>query len=258
MDAERDPVDAEFDQYADEYDVALERGLSVTGEGRLWYARERLAWVRRRLNAEGVAAGRILDFGCGDGSTTPEFFAQLDAAELVGVDVSPRSVARATALHGSNRARFASPPDAARNAGPFDLAYCNGVFHHIPLADRLGAVRLVHDALRVGGHFAFWENNPWNPGTRWIMSRVSFDRDAITLSPPEARRLLRAGGFHVVCTEFRFFVPRSLAPLRALEPSIARVPLGGQYLVWCRKISGGPAAESASKSSPAPSARPAR
>jgi len=38
-------------------------------------------------------------------------------------------------------------------------------------------------------------NNPWNPGTRYVMSRCEFDEDAITLSPPQCRKLLRSSGF---------------------------------------------------------------
>jgi hypothetical protein len=69
------------------------------------------------------------------------------------------------------------------------------------------------------------------------MSRVSFDKDAITITPPEARAMLKAGGFEIMDTSSRFYFPRALAMLRGLEPALARLPLGGQYLVWCRRAS---------------------
>jgi len=53
-------------------------------------------------------------------------------------------------------------------------------------------------ALKPGGLFAFWENNPWNPGTRIVMSRIPFDRDAEIISPPAAKRLLRRAGFSIL------------------------------------------------------------
>jgi len=152
----------------------------------------------------------------------------------VGSDTSLASLDVARRTWSTRPARFVAPDDVAA-LGPFDTAFCNGVFHHIPPAERLSAVRAVRDALAPGGVFAFWENNPWNPGTRWVMSRIEFDRDAITLSPPEARRLLRAGGFEVVRTDSLFWFPRLLAALRPLEPLLARIPLGGQYLVLCRR-----------------------
>ena len=248
-----------FDAVADNYDEELDRGLSVTGDGIEYYARERIAWVRHCLDREGTAVRRVLDFGCGVGRATPLLLDLLGAAEVIGVDVSARSLARAREQYGSSQARFMAPDDALA-VGPFDLAFANGVFHHIPPAERAAAVRLVWQVLRPGGIFAFWENNPWNPGTRYIMSRVSFDKDAITITPPEARGMLRAGGFEVRHTTSRFYFPRALAALRFIETALSDLPLGGQYLVWCRKPSGAPAAGSGDRSSPAPSearARPA-
>ena len=176
----------------------------------------------------------MLDFGCGTGSATPWLREVLGAGRVVGVDVSEGSLRVARRDHGSPRADFRRL-DRYAPAGELDAAFCNGVFHHIPPGERAAAVAYVHRALRPGGVFAFWENNPWNPGTRYIMSRVPFDRDAVTLTPPEARRLLRGGGFRVLRTDFLFVFPRALGWLRPLEPVLASLPLGGQYLVLCRK-----------------------
>jgi SAM-dependent methyltransferase len=233
----------EFDGVADNYDEELDRGLSITGDGVEYYARERLSWVRRFLDREGAVVRRVLDFGCGVGYATPLLLDRVGAAEVIGVDVSARSLALARERYGSERARFMAPDDAV-SAGPFDLAFTNGVFHHIPPAERPGALRLIFNALEPGGIFAFWENNPWNPGTRYIMSRVSFDKDAITMTPPEARAMLKAAGFEVEHTTSRFYFPRALSALRFIETGLAYLPLGGQYLVWCRKPSGAPTAGS--------------
>jgi SAM-dependent methyltransferase len=119
--------------------------------------------------------------------------------------------------------------------GEIDLAFCNGVFHHIPPAERAAAVAYLRAALRPGGVFALWENNPWNPGTRMVMRRIPFDRDAQTLSAPAARRLLRAGGFEIERTDFLFVFPRALRMLRPLERRLASAPLGAQYVVIARK-----------------------
>jgi SAM-dependent methyltransferase len=128
-----------------------------------------------------------------------------------------------------------STPEHFPAAGEIDLVFCNGVFHHIPLDQRGRAMRYIFDSLRPGGIFAFWENNPWNPGTRYVMSRIPFDRDAITLSPPAARRLARASGLEVMMTRFLFYFPKSLSWLRWMEPALATTPLGGQYVVLCGK-----------------------
>ena len=105
----------------------------------------------------------------------------------------------------------------------------------IPEADRVTAISFVHEALRPGGFFALWENNPWNPGTRYVMHRNEFDKDATMLAPPKARHLLLAGGFEVVSTDFLFIFPKALRWLRGIEPAVSRLPFGGQYQILCRK-----------------------
>jgi SAM-dependent methyltransferase len=119
--------------------------------------------------------------------------------------------------------------------GNVDLVYCNGVFHHIPVAERKAAMRFIWRSLKPGGYFAFWENNPWNPGTRYIMNRVPFDRDAVMLSANQARELLRSAGFHVERTDYLFVFPRVLRKLRWIESHVSSLPFGAQYLVLSRK-----------------------
>lgn len=223
-----------FDQFDTSYEVALARGVSATGEAAEFFLRERVAWFADMLRQRSIVAPRVLDFGCGTGNAAQFLLTLPGAREVLGIDVSDGLLARARAEYGSSQIRFASV-GSHRTDGTYDAAYCNGVFHHIPLTERAGAVAVVYDSLRSGGLFAFWENNPWNPGTRYVMSRIEFDRDAITLSPPEARRLLAAEGFEVLGTTFRFFFPRSLRVFRRTEPLLSRIPLGGQYQVLCRK-----------------------
>ena len=224
---------SEFDEFAKNYDEALAMGLSLTGESKDYYASGRVAWLAKRLAARGQVVRSVMDFGCGTGSGVPFLLDGLGAQRVHGVDVSAASLETARAEHTRDGVTFAM---IEAPIGPtFDLAFCNGVFHHIPVADRHHAAAYVHDALVPGGLFALWENNPWNPGTRYIMSRVPFDRDAITLTPPETRRLLQDAGFDILRTDFLFLFPRALRALRPLERLVASLPLGGQYLTLARK-----------------------
>jgi SAM-dependent methyltransferase len=224
---------SDFDIYAQNYDEALALGLSFTGETKDYYAAGRVAWLAKRLAARKRAVRTVMDFGCGTGSGVPYLFDGLGARLVHGVDVSAASLETARETHTRDGATFALIEE---RIGPtFDLAFCNGVFHHIPVAERDDAAAYVHDALLPGGKFALWENNPWNLGTRYIMSRVPFDRDAIMMSPPKTRRLLRDAGFDIVRTDYLFIFPRLLRALRPLERALSPFPLGGQYLVLARK-----------------------
>lgn len=226
--------ETDFDGYSEDYDSALAESLAATGEDKHFFARGRIAWVAKCLETLKVQPLAAMDFGCGIGSATPYLLELLKVESVLGIDASVRCLEVAKQTWASGRIRFALF-DQYQPSREIDLAYTNGVFHHIPEAKRPSAINLIYRGLRPGGLFAFWENNPWNPGTRYVMSRCEFDRDARTLAPPKARSLLQAGGFEVISTDFLFIFPRALRLLRGIEPLVSRLPLGGQYQVLCRK-----------------------
>jgi SAM-dependent methyltransferase len=224
-----------FDDYADSYDRALDAALAVAGESREYFAEQRIKWLKRCLTDLDETPRSLLDFGCGDGSSTPLLQQHLLADSAVGVDVSPKSLELARKKFASERIRYTLTESFA-GSGQIDLAYCNGVFHHIQPQHRSAALAVIHSSLRPGGIFSFWENNPWSPATRYVMSRCIFDRDAIMLSPTAAKALLRENGFDTIRTDFRFIFPHALRVFRKLEDFVFRLPLGGQYQILCRKI----------------------
>ncbi len=228
------PTEPEFDEFASDYQAALQKGLCLTGEDSAYYASGRCRWTAARASAEAMKVGRVLDFGCGTGTATRFLLGAFPGCEVVGTDPSEASLEVARLDHAGLAAEFIAPKDLPR-AGAADLAYCNGVFHHIPPTERPGAARSVFEALRPGGWFALWENNPWNPMVWYVMSRVPFDRDAIMLWPGETEDLLKGAGFELVVTRFWFVFPAFLACLRPLEPLLSPWPLGGQYVVLARK-----------------------
>lgn len=224
---------AAFDEFADDYGAALQQGLRLSGEDSAYFAAARTAWLGRRLDEMGVTPGTILDFGCGTGSTVPYLLDLPGCHRVIATDESAGLLDVARRDHRDANATFVTLGE--KLDAEADVAYCNGVFHHIPPVERARAVAYVWKALRPGGVFAFWENSPWNPGTRLVMRRIPFDRDAIMLSPPQARRLLRDGGFGVVRTDFAFIFPNVLRSLRKVERYLVRLPVGAQYLVLARK-----------------------
>lgn len=226
---------AEFDKFAAAYDEALDRGLRFTGESKEYFADTRLAWTKQVLGAHFQHGWKCLDFGCGTGTATPYLKEHLAASQILGVDPSQASCDLATGQFAGEGVSFSTPDNSANMREHFDFAYCNGVFHHIPLADRAEAVARVFAALKPGGWFALWENNAWNPITRVLMRLVSFDRDAILLFPGEARSLLSTAGFEIHLTSYCFIFPSVLRFLRPVERWASRLPLGAQYLVLARK-----------------------
>src|SRR5688572_27862693 len=95
---------AEFDSYAEAYDEALNRGISVSGEDKHYFAEHRVAWLAPLF--AGHTPDRALDFGCGTGSSIPWLFKILGLKAVTGVDISAASLATAAREVNDPRATF--------------------------------------------------------------------------------------------------------------------------------------------------------
>jgi SAM-dependent methyltransferase len=218
-----------FDR-ATEYEAMLNQGISLSGENQEFFILGRIRDMQSQVPPN---PSRILDFGCGTGKSCAQLAGVFPSAQVVGADLSEEALRHATTTFGSNRIGFVNIADLPQ-VEPFDLCYINGVFHHILPDQRQPTLTMLRELLTPGAHLALFENNPWNPGTRMVMSRIPFDRDAIPLSFLETRSRMKAAGFHVVGTRFLFYMPNALAPLRFIEPLFLKVPLGAQYYVLAR------------------------
>ncbi|MGW0333090.1 class I SAM-dependent methyltransferase [Streptomyces sp. NPDC003011] len=107
-----------------------------------------------------VTAGRALDLGCGPGRNALWLAAR--GFEVDAVDLSPTAVqwARERAREAGAEAtvRFhrgdAFALTATVLAGPYDLVYDSGCFHHLPPHRRISYLALLDRVLAPGGHFA--------------------------------------------------------------------------------------------------------
>jgi SAM-dependent methyltransferase len=111
-------------------------------------------WQLDEFLATGEAdADRALDFGCGVGRVTRAFAGRFD--EVLGVDVSPRMVARARELHADvPNCRFETLSQL--EDASFDLVYSRIVLQHLPRArDALSYVADFLRAIRPDGLVVF-------------------------------------------------------------------------------------------------------
>lgn len=108
------------------------------------------AVIERILDNAGVAAGqRVLDIGCGTGVMIPHYLAR-GAAEVVGVDISPKMLEAA-------RRKFPMPTVSFLNADAeihafapdFDVCVVYNAFPHFPNPETL--VQNLAGALHPGG-----------------------------------------------------------------------------------------------------------
>ena len=96
--------------------------------------------IRRRLTPFlDRAPSGALDIGCGIGIQTDWLSARID--HVVGVDVSPRSIAFARALYDRPSFETCNLPGQTLPEGPFDLVTAFDVVEHFPSASQGRSVR---------------------------------------------------------------------------------------------------------------------
>ncbi len=230
------PDPAPFDSYAANYETLINNALTLAGDTMDYFCAARVDWLASWITAAGLPAPRrILDFGCGTGSAVPHLLRCFPGSTVLGIDVSRESMNRAKArLAGDSRASFL-PLMEFQPAADFDLAFSAGVLHHIPPPQRQDAYATLRMALRPDGLAAVFENNPLNPGTLWVMSKIPFDRGAVTLLPWELAGGLSRHLGRVIKIQHLFFFPAFLKAFRPLEPLLAWLPLGAQFAVVVQK-----------------------
>jgi ubiquinone/menaquinone biosynthesis C-methylase UbiE len=112
---------------------------------------------------------RVLDIGCGSGTTTLKLAAHAaPSGEAIGIDISGPmlAVARARAAQTPARVRFieADATDYAFDSESFDLAFSQ--FGVMFFADPAASFRNIHKAMKKDGRLVFvcWRGafeNPW-------------------------------------------------------------------------------------------------
>ena len=223
----------EFDEVSSNYEEILNKGLSLSGENSGYFAKKRVIHSSNLLSSHAQNPLRIMDYGCGIGGSIKHLIDVFNPAHIVAVDSSQKSLQLLHKNYQSEKIEFLQVPEKTKEQ--CDLCFCNGVFHHIPPEQRDDAVSYIFESLHSGGSLFFWENNPWNPATHWVMNRISFDRNAIKIFPSQAKNLLRKGGFKVKIIHYLFIFPNLLRAFRPFEKLFFNLPIGCQYLILAEK-----------------------
>lgn len=226
----------EFDSFADQYEAQHRDNIQITGETPDYFARYKIAELRRLADEAGVDAGRIVDFGSGIGNSLPHFRAFFPHSAVTCADVSERSLELARArFPGKEESLLITHDRIPAEDGAFDAAFSACVFHHIAHEEHVGWMAEVRRVIRPGGLFAIFEHNPLNPLTLRAVNTCPFDVNARLIRAGVLAARMRAAGWTDVRTRYHIFFPRFAAALRGLEPSLSWAPLGAQYAVCGRK-----------------------
>ncbi|MBU6267155.1 MAG: methyltransferase domain-containing protein [Sphingomonadales bacterium] len=224
-------AEAEFDAVAADYAAQHARSIRLSGEDTGYFARYKIDLARALADRRGVAVRSILDFGAGIGNSLRPLRARFPDAAITCLDVSQASLEQCRRLASGAVDFQCYDGETLPPRGGFDLVFTACVFHHIPAAQHVALLRQIRERLAPGGLFVLFEHNPWNPLTRHAVRHCPFDANAVLIAAPEMRRRLRAAGFAAVEQRYTLFFPGPLRALRRMEPALAGVPLGAQYLL---------------------------
>ncbi|QHD08529.1 class I SAM-dependent methyltransferase [Pseudomonas sp. R76] len=141
---------------------------------------------------------KVVDLGCGYGWFS-RWAQEQGAAQVLGLDVSQKMLARATEMTSAPSINYAIADLEQLDlpAGAFDLAYSSLAFHYI--VDLKGLFERLHQALVPGGRLVFSIEHPIfmaprNPG--WLVDdqgRKSWPVDGYQLEGPRVTNWLAEG-----------------------------------------------------------------
>jgi len=220
----------QFDQFAGNYQEVLDRAVAASGEGSAYFAEYKARYLARVIPKALFA--RVLDYGCGVGLLSKFLRGHLQPSRLDGFDVSRDSIAQVD-LSLTREGTFTS--DQNQLCSDYTLIVVANVLHHVDPEQRAGLVKELSFRLSNGGMLAIFEHNPANPVTRRTVDRCPFDRGVVLLPPTESQSYVDAAHLKLLRRDYIVFMPRALSALRLLEPALAWLPLGAQYVVLGEK-----------------------
>ena len=239
-----------FDTFAENYDQVHNKSITIAGEESVFFTELKIKLLHTYFGPN--SKSHVLDYGCGTGRAASFFHQYFPTIKYDGCDLSTESIQHAqTQLQNNPQNNSQNNPhqNSLNNhhndtffvvgseplVQKYDLIMAAVVFHHIPPDERHNILKQLHSSLYDGGHLVIFEHNPHNPLTRKVVHDCPFDKDAILLTPNEAKKIMVEACFTIEKLQYYFFYPKFLSFLRPTEKILSKVPLGAQYMLVLRK-----------------------
>ncbi|MBT4483247.1 MAG: class I SAM-dependent methyltransferase [Candidatus Latescibacteria bacterium] len=216
-----------FDDYAGSYEDILKKQLSFFCNDVNYFAKYKVNIVKSSISS---CPKKILEYGCGIGRNLPFLRDAFPSAELYACDISKESLVVAAENNKSVK-YFHCKTGKSVYDHTFDLVFIANVFHHIPPGSRKETTREIKKMIADNGMLFIFEQNPFNPVTRYMVKTCPFDSDAELISLRKMKKLLLEEDFVIDMTRYTLFFPSFLKKLTFLEQKIGWLPFGGQYYV---------------------------
>lgn len=221
-----------FDSFATDYRSVHSQNLHFTGAESEFYSEYKILEVLKRAKSD--TPGLILDFGCGDGTTSYFFNKHFPDHFIYGIDVSSASIKIANEKKIAN-SEFTSfdGENIPFDAETFDVVFIANVLHHIDFNLHHQVLNECRRVLKHNSRIFIFEHNPLNPVTRKLFNDCIFDRDAKLLHQKYLYQQMRLSGFEQIKTSYHLFFPQQkiFKAFHYLERYLTVIPIGGQYCI---------------------------
>ena len=220
----------DFDDYTKNYNQLLNQKTRFFASSEEYFSEYKVDILRKQV---ALPVKRLLEYGCGLGRNIPFLRKAFKEAEVTGSDIAPVSLE--IARQENPGIKFIQEGMRSKDIGEFDLIFVAGVFHHVPVHQRLAAAKTLFERLEPGGSLFVFEHNPYNPVTRRIVSTCAYDEDAVLLKLSELKELMQGAGFVVAKKSYCLFFPPRMSFFARSESFLSRLPLGGQYWIQLKR-----------------------
>lgn len=222
----------DFDSFAAEYRSIHSSNLQITGAESEFYSEYKIRELLKR--AKYSAPALILDFGCGDGTTSYFFNKYFPDHFIHGIDISSASIKIANEKKIANSEfRTFDGEIIPFDSETFDVVFIANVLHHIDFELHQQVLLESRRVLKHNSSVFIFEHNPLNPFTRKLFNDCIFDRDAKLLHQRYLYKQMLLSGFEQIKTSYHLFFPRHkiFKAFHYLERYLRVVPIGGQYCI---------------------------
>ena len=225
----------DFDKHADDYRNVHSDNVKITGADSSFFAEYKIKLLQEY---EKDANLKLLDFGCGDGMAELFIEKYFPSFSNTGIDISEKSIEAAKRRHlkKSNISCFDGFVIPAEDES-FDIVFVAAVFHHISFDKHKEILSEIYRVMKPSARIYFFEHNPLNPATRYLVKTCVFDKDAKLLSHRYTKKIFSESHFQNIQNRFILFFPRWkwISFLWGMENKMGMIPLGAQYLIIAKK-----------------------
>lgn len=221
----------DFDKYTSAYSKLLREKTKFFSRSDDYFSQYKVSILKDLVQGD---LKSLHEFGCGIGRNFPYISKAFPNTEISGSDISDASIQIAK-INNPN-VKFINECQISKNCNLYDLIFVAGVFHHIPIDERLNVMKSLYKKVNVGGSIVIFEHNPFNPITKRIVRDCPYDADALLLKPKELIHYVSSSGFHFESFEYCLFFPPFMRIGMNIERMLGKIPLGGQYWVKAVRI----------------------